>query len=81
MMDCCKCIDFIIDEMYELDFEIGEFIQIDREHYTGEYIVIPKVYDQFLYTNGLVMDDDVTVTEIPYAETINPYGTTVSIAS
>lgn len=33
--------------------------------YTGEYTVIPKVESQTLYTDGMVMEDDVQVTEIP----------------
>lgn len=42
--------------------------------YEGEYVVIPKSYDQNLETKGLRMKDDVTVTEIPYYETTNESG-------
>lgn len=49
--------------------------------YEGEYTVIPSTSEQVLYTNGLLMEDNVTVTEIPYAEVSNIYGTTISIVS
>lgn len=81
MMGCCKELCFVIDEGLTLDFEIGEVYQIDRDPYTGEYVVTPQTYEQYLYTRGLVMQDDVTVLEIPYAEVANIYGTTVTIAS
>lgn len=51
------------------------------EYYPGPYEVTPAVYEQSLETARLMMRDDVTVHEIPYAETSNIYGTTVSIAS
>ena len=51
------------------------------EYYPGPYEVTPAVYEQSLQTARLMMRDDVTVHEIPYAETSNVYGTTVSIAS
>lgn len=46
----------------------------DYEKYEGEYIVIPKVYDQILETDGLAMNDDVTVKEITYNSTENIKG-------
>lgn len=53
----------------------------DVEIYDGEYLVIPKTEEQKLRTKKKLMADDVTVEAIPYAETSNQYGTTVSIAS
>lgn len=50
-------------------------------YYEGEYVVTPKVYEQYLDTDYKVMTDDVTVLEIPYVETSNIYGTTVAIAT
>lgn len=45
------------------------------ESYTGEYTVIPKAYnDQVLETQGLNMQNDVTVTKVPYYEVSNPRG-------
>ena len=52
-----------------------------RDYYEGPYVVVPQVIEQTLETAEKIMQDDVTVTEIPYAETSNPHGTTVTIAS
>lgn len=50
--------------------------------YTGAYTVIPSTSQQVLDTKFKVLSDDVTVTEIPYIETVNESdGITVSIAS
>lgn len=49
------------------------------EHYQGNYTIIPKTTSQTLHTANLVMDDDVTVLEIPYFETANETGDTVYI--
>ena len=50
--------------------------------FAGPYIVIPKAWqDQMLETKNKSMTDDVTVTEVPYVEVSNIYGTTVSIAT
>lgn len=43
-------------------------------NYTGDYTVIPKVYEQTLETKNKSMTDDVTVTAVPYAEVSNPSG-------
>ena len=51
------------------------------DHYEGPYDVTPKVTEQSLATRAKLMDDDVTVHEIPYAETSNLHGTTVIIAT
>lgn len=78
--DCCS-IDFNF-EFEELDFSIGMcYTVITGDRYMGEYSVIPKTIIQYLYTKDKVMSNDVTVYEIPYHETANEYGTTVSIAS
>ena len=51
-------------------------------YYEGEYIVTPLAFEQtILDTDEKVMRDDVTVLEVPYNETSNEYGTTVSIAT
>lgn len=49
------------------------------EHYEGKYTVTPKTISQTLHTANLVMDDNVTVLEIPYFETANETGDTVYI--
>ena len=67
----------------EFQAKFGDVIEVQHGYdpYHGEYIVIPKTFDQILATNGKNMEDDVTVKEIPYAETTNEYGVTVTIAS
>lgn len=42
--------------------------------YGGEYEVTPRLYEQYLDTDGKYMEDDVTVFEIPITRTSNPYG-------
>lgn len=56
-------------------------VDILPEPYMGEYEVTPKTVEQYLDTDRKYMKKDVTVFEIPYAETSNVYGTTVTIAS
>lgn len=51
------------------------------EVYPGPYEVTPAVRQQVLNTRNKQMSDDVTVLEIPYAETSNESGTTAIIAS
>lgn len=78
-MNCCVTLEFIERPIIEL--EITHESGGARPPYAGPYVVIPKTVDQFLYTRGKTMTDDVTVTEIPYSEVGNTYGTTVTIAS
>lgn len=48
------------------DLPLGAAIQIiDGEHYTGEYTVTPGEEEQTLPTEGLVMEQNVTVEPIP----------------
>lgn len=44
------------------------------EHYTGTYTITPRVYSQSMDTVNKVMDDDVTIHEIPLAEVSNLSG-------
>ena len=85
-------LNFTIVEENQLSFNIEEeniTFNLDLNYqviggvpwYEGDYEVIPKTIPQTLETNNLRMHDDVFVHEIPYAETSNEYGTTVSIAS
>lgn len=41
---------------------------VQGEHYTGPTLVIPSNVDQILATNGLFVDDDITVKAIPQKE-------------
>lgn len=50
--------------------------------YEGPYEVVSLPWrSQVFETKNTTMTDDLTVLEIPYAETTNEYGTTVSISS
>lgn len=92
MTNCC-CFDFTFDietldnfdfsfDEQEFDFSIGMCYSIvSGDIYMGTYEVIPKTIMQYLYTRDKTMKKNVTVYEIPYAETSNEYGTTVTIAS
>lgn len=42
--------------------------------YDGSYEVTPRLYTQSLDTDGKLMEDDVTVYEIPITHTTNPTG-------
>lgn len=59
----------------------GVTSQIIPETYEGEYIIIPKTTEQVLETKYKNMRDNVVVKEVPYQETANDYGVTVSIVS
>ena len=79
-----KEITFEIDDTQEcIDFEVDCYVNMGPapDPYLGPYTVIPKTVEQVLDTKYKAMTDDVTVTEIPYAEVGNTYGTTVTIAS
>lgn len=77
----------VIDAVVMIDNEIIDaetnvvVVHEDTPHYAGEYVVIPKAHDStVLETKDKVMDDNVTVQEVPYYETSNEQGTTVYIA-
>ena len=73
-------------EEYELEYTESEILDteldmaiivnsIEGEHYQGEYVITPRVAAQtVLATTNKVMDDDVTVLEIPYSEVSNLIG-------
>lgn len=42
--------------------------------YDGAYEVTPRLYPQYLDTDGKLMTDDVSVYEIPISRTTNPTG-------
>ncbi len=51
----------------------------DYPYYEGEYVVIPKVYEQSLDTDNKILTDDVVVKEITYNITPNEKGLTATI--
>ena len=61
--------------------DFGEVILVKSDDvYTGDYNVIPRVYEQTLETKDKVMTDDVTVEVIPMLKVINlSNGYTVTI--
>lgn len=52
----------------------------DYPNYDGEYEIIPKTTSQTLETKNKITREDIKVKEIPYSETPNVYGRTISIA-
>lgn len=50
------------------------YIVGSADYYDGAYDVTPRLYAQSLDTDGKVMEDDVTVYEIPVTRTTNPTG-------
>lgn len=65
-----------------IEGDIGEFLPILPNVYTGDLVVIPKAYEsQTLECALKTMPGNVTVTEVPYFETHNPDGMTAYIAS
>lgn len=60
-----------------IDGEMDKVFYVDtqRQVYPGPYVVTPLVNnDVLLETEGLYMEDDVTVLKVPYLETSNPAG-------
>ena len=66
-----------LDQMPE---EIAAIETMTGSTYEGEYEIIPSFNDQLLETEDKLVLDNITVQAIPYSETPNDYGTTVSIA-
>ena len=53
--------------------------EVQPDWYEGPYEVTPTRSEQTLATRAKTMRDDVTVHEIPYYQTTNPYGKTYVI--
>ena len=53
---------------------------ISFPNYDGEYIITPKVEEQILDTKNKITRENIEVKEIPYLETSNEYGYTITIA-
>lgn len=78
-------VDVSVEE-YELEYSEEAALEVDLataiivtnvegEHYQGAYIVTPKKDEQtILVTKDKVMDDNVTVLEIPYQAVSNLVG-------
>lgn len=58
-----------------IGMKIGASYEVsEADTYDGSYEVTPRLYVQSLETDGKVMEDDVTVHEIPVTSTSNPQG-------
>lgn len=53
---------------------------ITYPNYDGDYTVIPKVEEQILETKNKLTRENIEIKEIPYSETSNEYGFTITIA-
>lgn len=69
-------LEYSESESLDIDMDMAVIVQsIEGEHYQGEYIITPKVAAQtVLATTNKVMDNDVTVLEIPYQTVSNLVG-------
>lgn len=89
MANNCGCgVPFVIEDDPVILFEIScddeevsyspgdpVIVAQDYEEYTGETTVTPKVKEQtILPTAGKVLNDDITVTEVPVSIVTSPSG-------
>ena len=74
-------IQFVEPGQFSVDFgEIYEIVSSDVPVYQDAYKVRPKLSEQTLETEGMLMREDVTVEQIPiYVVSNNSGGTTVTI--
>lgn len=71
--NCPFKIDFnTIDASFETELNEKICVGANYDYYTGDYFVIPRVYQQFLNTKEKVMSEKVTVDVIPLAVVQNP---------
>lgn len=55
-------------------FDYFQQVMITPDAYEGNYTVVPKAEAQELLTKKKYMDDNVTITAIPYFDVANPSG-------
>lgn len=55
-------------------FDYFQQVTITPDTYEGDYTVVPKAEAQELLTKKKYMDDNVTITAIPYFDVANPSG-------
>ena len=55
-------------------FDYFQQVMVTPEAYDGDYSVVPKAEAQQLPTKKKYMEDDVTITAIPYFDVANPSG-------
>lgn len=83
-MNFCLCkVRLKVIDASPVRFTQDQYIKIragDYDTYTGPYEVTPRLYQQEFETSQKLMNDDVTVYEIPITRTSNPQdGLTVLI--
>ena len=64
-----------------VDVAVGTQTHRVNDPYTGSYEATPTAYEQSLPTSGKTMTRNVTIHKVPYYETSNESGITVSILS
>ena len=52
----------------------ASYVVSGAPYYEGDYEITPRLYQQSFDTDGKLMQDDLTVYEIPVARTTNPTG-------
>lgn len=83
-IDCPDYIQLETDSQETIVFGADEFIPmtyVDAEIYSGATSVTPSTEPVTLPTGGKLLADDITLNAIPYSETPNEYGTTVTIGA
>ena len=77
-----ECLTAEILSEVDVSGDVSIPTHIEYGRFSGPYEITPRAHeDVVLETNGLLMDDDVTVKKIPYFETSNLSGYTVYIAN
>lgn len=72
-----ETIGFSIEDETELDMALGDALinAEDREEYTGDTTITPRIREaQILDTAGKVVNDDITVEQVPIYAVTNPAG-------
>lgn len=74
-------VDVVLNEIDKIEVEIGtELVPVgEYKHYEGPYQVTPRLVEQMLKTQNLVMDYDVQVATIPVERVANASGGTTVI--
>lgn len=63
-----------MESRIKVNFNNFQQVLLAPEVYEGEHVVIPKSEAQVLQTKKKYMEDNVTVTAIPYFNVTNPSG-------
>lgn len=74
-------VEVVLNELDKIEVEIGtELVPVgEYKHYEGSYQVTPRLEEQTLKTQNLVMDYDVQIATIPVERVANTSGGTTVI--